>query len=93
MQLEQKYWRDFFPQSALCPIHIFEKSIKWYPSTFFTHNLSLLWMFQKAHNMPNDMLHTHNTHIMFKAHITWTQNVFRVQGKNKQGKGQTEQKN
>jgi hypothetical protein len=34
-------------------------------------------MFQKAHNMPNNMLHTHNTHIMFKAHITWTQIVFR----------------
>jgi hypothetical protein len=23
------------------------------------------------------MLHTHNTHIMCKAHITWTQNEFR----------------
>jgi hypothetical protein len=27
--------------------------------------------------MPSDMLHTHNTHIMFKTYITWTQNVFR----------------
>jgi hypothetical protein len=32
-------------------------------------------MFQKAHNMPSDMLRgIHNT---FKTCITWTQNVFR----------------
>jgi hypothetical protein len=68
---------QFFSPVYPLPHSYFWKKIRWYSSTFFTHNLPLLWMFQRAHNMPRDMSHTHNTHIMFKAYITWTQNVFR----------------
>jgi hypothetical protein len=40
------------------------QQIGWYPGTFCTYNLSMLWMFQRAHNMPSDiMLCTPNTHL------------------------------
>jgi len=38
---------------------------------------SMLLMFQKAHNMPSDMLHSLNTHNGSKTCITWTRNVIR----------------
>jgi hypothetical protein len=34
-------------------------------------------MFPKTRNIPNDMLHTPNTHIMPKTCITWTQTMFK----------------
>jgi len=34
-------------------------------------------MFQRAYNMPSDMLHAPDTHNMSKTCITWTQNVIR----------------
>jgi hypothetical protein len=37
----------------------------------------MLWMFQSAHNMLNDMLCTPDTHNMSKTCTSWTQYMFR----------------
>ncbi len=84
---------NFFSSLPFAPF-IFSKKIESYPGMFCTHNLSLLRMFQKAHNMPSDMLR--GIHNMFKTCITWTQNVFRnhkAKTNKAKAKGQTGGKN
>jgi hypothetical protein len=54
--------------------------IGWYLGTVCSYNLpfhSMSRMFQMAHNMPSDMLHTLNTHNKSKTCITWMWNVIR----------------
>jgi hypothetical protein len=80
----QKFCCNFFPQSALCPSHIWKNKLgdTWERCALITFHVTFhvtihVMNGSKGTNMPSDMLHTPNTHNMSKTCIPWTQNMIR----------------